>query len=79
MYVRPFVYKLLHMSAESSLWIKIPVFFLIYQVMLLTFGTLFGHFRFFWEKEKKMFYFLMKPFGLKPSKAGGPQTSGAGH
>jgi len=54
MFFREPVYHVLHVSTDSSLWIKIPVAIAIYQVMLLAWGAAFGEFRFFWEKEKKM-------------------------
>ena len=42
--------------------VNILFFFLTYQILLLTYGTALGKFRFFWEKEKKMFLFLLRPF-----------------
>ena len=42
--------------------VNILLFFLTYQILLLTYGTALGKFRFFWEKEKKMFLFLLRPF-----------------
>ncbi|MEC9258529.1 MAG: DUF6787 family protein [Candidatus Poribacteria bacterium] len=41
--------------------VNILLFFLTYQILLLTYGTALGKFRFFWEKEKKMFLFLLRP------------------
>ncbi|HEX8561419.1 MAG TPA: DUF6787 family protein [Flavobacterium sp.] len=41
-----------------SLWAYYPLYiiliFPVYQVLLVTFGFLFGQFRFFWTFEKKM-------------------------
>lgn len=43
-------------------WILFSIIGLIfYQILLVTFGWLFGQFQFFWEFEKKM----LKRFGLK--------------
>lgn len=41
--------------------IKIIVMFIIYQVLLVFVGALFGQFEFFWKMEKKM----LKRMGLK--------------
>jgi len=62
MFCRQPVYNVLHLSAESSLWLKIPVAIAIYQVMLLAWGAALGEFQFFWEKEKKMGRRLMRLF-----------------
>ena len=58
LYVKGPVYKVLHIPAEASLWIRIPLAIMMYQVLLLAWGTIFGHFGFFWEKEKKLFRLL---------------------
>ena len=43
-------------------WILFIIIGLIfYQILLVTFGWLFGQFKFFWEFEKKM----LRRFGLK--------------
>ncbi len=65
LYVKGFVYEALHLSPNTSLWLKIPLFFFVYQILLLFYGTLLGQFRFFWEKEKKLFGFLIKPLQRK--------------
>ena len=54
LWFRPPVYRLLRIDPDVSLWIKIPVCVLVYQVFLLVWGTVLGQFRFFWEKEKRM-------------------------
>ncbi len=56
------VFHLLGVNPEASLWLKIPVAVLVYQVLLLIVGALFGEFRFFWEKEKRLGRLLMRPF-----------------
>ena len=54
LYVKDPLYRLLHVPPDASLWLKIPLMICVYQVLLLAWGTLFGQFRFFWEKEKKL-------------------------
>jgi hypothetical protein len=58
LFVKGPLYRLLHLPPDASLWIKIPITLMIYQVLLLFWGGVFGHFGFFWAKEKKMFRFL---------------------
>ena len=58
LFVKDPVYRLLRIPADASLWIKIPVTLLVYQVLLLAWGVVFGHFSFFWAKEKKLFRLL---------------------
>ena len=53
------VLALFGLSKETiSLWVYYPLYiiliFPIYQVLLVTFGFLFGQFTFFWNFEKKM-------------------------
>lgn len=66
MYIgRPFI-KLIGITKENLnpilYWILFIIIGLIfYQILLVTFGWLFGQFKFFWEFEKKM----LKRFGLK--------------
>jgi len=64
-------WPLLGFTPETPFWLKVVAWLLLvfptYQVMLMIFGTLLGQFRFFWEKEKKMFLFFSKPFRRKPS------------
>ena len=54
LFVKPYIYDALGISPEASPWIRYPLIILFYQVLLLIWGTLFGQFRFFWEKEKKL-------------------------
>ena len=47
------------LSAETTNWLvywtlNVLITFGLYQVLLVTFGTLFGQFKFFWSFEKKM-------------------------
>src|SRR5690554_1419383 len=57
--VRKFVFDLIGITADTSLWIKTPLYIFIifpaYQILFLIIGTLFGQFRFAWEFEKKVF------------------------
>ena len=52
-------------TKEMGLWlywpIRILIIFPIYQVLLVSFGWLFGEFNFFWQFVKRMFAI----FGLK--------------
>ena len=48
------IYGWLHINETTSLWIKIPVVILCYQVLLLCIGAALGQGRFFWEKEKRI-------------------------
>ncbi len=64
--VRKAVFHLLHYDAHTPFWLKtvtwIAIVFPTYQVFLLVFGTLFGEFRFFWEKEKAMARWISRRF-----------------
>ncbi len=55
--VRKVVFEWIGITAETSLWIKFPLYVLIiipaYQILFLVIGTLFGQFRFAWEFEKR--------------------------
>lgn len=49
----------LGITKESiSLWLYYPLYIIIilpfYQILLVSFGFIFGQFKFFWEFEKKM-------------------------
>ncbi len=39
---------------DASIWVKILFGIIAYQILILIFGTLFGQFKFFWKKEKKL-------------------------
>ncbi len=58
-YVRKYIFVFLGIDADTSLWIKIPMYALTiipsYQVLLLVFGALFGQFTFFYNFQKKTF------------------------
>lgn len=61
-YQRKPIFQLFGITAQTPLWIKvlvyIPVVIPCYQLNLIIYGTLLGQFRFFWDKEKKLFRFL---------------------
>lgn len=58
------VFHLFGIKPETPFWIKTVVYiacvFPMYQFFLIVFGALFGQFRFFWEKEKKMVLWIGK-------------------
>ncbi len=58
-YVRKYIFAFLGIDADTSLWIKIPMYVLAivpsYQVLLLVIGALFGQFTFFYNFQKKTF------------------------
>lgn len=66
---RKWVFHLLHFNGQTPFWLKfvawLCVVFPTYQLSLLLYGTLFGQFRFFWEKEKKMGRFLLRSLGIR--------------
>lgn len=57
MVVRKFVFELIGITSNTSLWIKVPLYILIlipaYQILLIVVGTIFGQYRFFYEFQKK--------------------------
>ncbi len=65
LYVKKPAYSALSMERDSPLWLKVLVALLIYQVLLLFYGTVLGQFRFFWEKEKRLGRLLIRPFRRK--------------
>lgn len=58
LYVKDPTLDALGIPSDLTLWLKIPLVLILYQVLLLFWGALFGQFRFFWKKEKKIFRFL---------------------
>ena len=59
LYARKGIFFLLGITAETSLWLKIPLYILVifptYQVIFLVVVALFGQFKFVWEFDKKVF------------------------
>ena len=69
--IRPLFWGILGFTPEwPATWIKTITYILLvfptYQISLMVFGTLLGQFAFFWEKEKKMARFFLRPFRRKP-------------
>ncbi len=60
--VRKPIFHLFGLTTATALWIKSVTYLLFvfptYQLSLLFYGSLLGQFKFFWEKEKKIFKFL---------------------
>ena len=60
--VRKFVFHLIGIQPETSLFIKVPLYILIlfpsYQILLFIIGTLVGQFQFFYAFQKKSLSFL---------------------
>lgn len=58
-YAKKLIFGLLGIDANTSLWIKVPMYILTiipsYQVLLLVVGGLFGQFTFFYNFQKKSF------------------------
>src|SRR3989338_8770725 len=67
--VRPLYNYEYHVAhPHAPMWVRILSYILIaipvYQCFLLIYGFCFGQFKFFWEKEKKLFrWFIRKIFG----------------
>lgn len=63
------ILEFIGITPETNGWIRIPVrilsVFLIYQVLLLWIGFLFGQFKFFYAFEKKMWDRMLSPFRKK--------------
>lgn len=67
--IKQIFWPLLRYTDETPQWIRVPVYILLifptYQIMLMTFGTLLGQYKFFWAKEKAMLKFFARPFRKK--------------
>ncbi len=68
-YIRKFLFEFLGYNEATPFWLKTITYLLFvfpaYQVLLMAYGSLFGQFRFFWEKEKKMLNRMSRPFRKK--------------
>ncbi len=62
--VRKFVFNLIGIQPETSLFIKVPLYIIIlfpsYQILLFIIGTLVGQFQFFNTFQKKSLSFLTR-------------------
>ncbi len=58
-YLKKLLFGLVGITSETDLLIRIPIYILsvlvIYNILLLIVGFLFGQFNFFWKFEKKFF------------------------
>lgn len=65
--VRKFVFNLVGIQPETSLFIKVPLYILVlfpaYHILLFIIGSLIGQFEFFYAFQKKSLTFLK--FGSK--------------
>ena len=67
--VRPVIFSWFGFDDQTRFIIKSITYLLLifpmYQILILVYGALFGQFAFFWEKEKKLFKAITKPFRSK--------------
>ena len=68
-FLRKSLFGLIGFDETTNIWIKTITYIAFvmpaYQVLLLGYGALFGQFRFFWNKEKKMLQRIGKLFNRK--------------
>jgi len=68
-FIRPIIFSWFNFDELTPFWIKAVTYVLLifpmYQILILVYGTLLGQFSFFWEKEKKLFKALTRPFKPK--------------
>jgi hypothetical protein len=61
-YLRKGLFYVLGYNGETAFWLKAITYLLFifpaYQSLILVYGSLLGQFKFFWEKEKKLFLFI---------------------
>lgn len=57
---KQYYFSYLGFDEHTNLFLKIVTALLVYQVVLLFYGTILGQFKFFWNKEKRMFQGLVK-------------------
>lgn len=61
-YLKKHLFTAIGFTEDTNLWLKTVVYiaFIIpgYQILLLTYGFIFGQWKFFWAKEKRMLQFL---------------------
>ena len=65
-FVRPIIFSWFNFDDQTPFWVKtityILLIFPMYQILILIYGAILGQFAFFWEKEKKLFNILTRPF-----------------
>jgi hypothetical protein len=75
LFVRPIWFKIFGVSDATPMWLKFIIWLVMvfptYQLFLLLYGFIFGQFKFFWEKEKKMVFAIGRLFNKSPKKEGG--------
>ncbi|MDX2189153.1 MAG: DUF6787 family protein [Bacteroidota bacterium] len=58
-FVGKYIMYYLGITPDTNPWIRIPVriimVFVVYQILLIWIGFLFGQFKFFWNFEQKMY------------------------
>jgi len=73
MFVKPLWYHLFGVTDATPTWLKVIIWlamvFPTYQAFLLIYGFIFGQFKFFWAKEKKMAMAIGRLFGRRKDKA----------
>ena len=64
--LRNTLFSWLGFDDQTGFWIKSITYLIFifpaYQVLILVYGSIFGQFRFFWEKERQLIKALCKPF-----------------
>jgi len=67
--VRPVIFSWFGFDEQTAFITKAITYLLLifpmYQILILVYGALLGQFAFFWEKEKKLFNAIKKPFQSK--------------
>jgi len=67
--IRRWLFKAIGMPDDATWYFKTVVWLILitptYQILLVAYGALFGQFRFFWEKEKKMLRAMKRLFTKK--------------
>lgn len=67
--IRPLIFSWFGFDDQTNFITKsityILLIFPMYQILILVYGALLGQFSFFWEKEKKLFFTISKPFRSK--------------
>ncbi len=68
-WIRPVIFSWFGFDDETLFITKtityILLIFPMYQILILVYGTLLGQFAFFWDKEKKLFNAISRPFKSK--------------
>ena len=70
--IRPVIFSWFGFDGQTPFATKsityILLIFPMYQILILVYGALLGQFAFFWEKEKKLYNTIKKPFQSKVKK-----------